>query len=152
MEATTIRTRTLEIDGMSCEACVQKVTDALRNVHGVSTQSVKVGSATIGADQAGCSAACAAIGGAGFKAREGAKTAQANGATRATPMNSSGNRSGYQTSTQTPNAAGTAPVGAASSSAAPIANKTGEVKSGLGAHAVEATNGSGSVKPAVATH
>ncbi len=83
MEASTITTRTLEIDGMCCDACVQKITAALRNVHGVSTQSVKVGSVTIGADQAGCAAACTAIEGAGFKARERACSAQTNGQTYA---------------------------------------------------------------------
>ncbi len=83
MEASTIATRTLEIDGMCADACVKRVSDALKNVHGVSTQSVKVGSVTIGADQAGCAAACTAIGNAGFKARERASSAQTNGQTHA---------------------------------------------------------------------
>lgn len=83
MEASTITTRTLEIEGMTGAVCVQKVTDALKNVHGVSTQSVKVGSATIGADQAGTAAATAAINAAGFKARERAGAAQTNDSTYA---------------------------------------------------------------------
>ncbi len=81
METATTTGRTLEIDGMSGDACVQKVTGALKGVHGVSTQSVKVGGAKIQADQAGCAAACAAIGSAGFKVREGACTNE----TSATP-------------------------------------------------------------------
>ncbi len=70
MNTTTTTTRTLAIDGMSGDSCVQKVTGALKGVEGVTTQSVKVGGATLGATQAGCDAACAAIGTAGFKARE----------------------------------------------------------------------------------
>ena len=77
MESATITDRTLEIDGMTGDACVQKVTGALRGVNNVTTRSVKVGGATIGADQVGSSAACAAIGTAGFKAREGAAGAPA---------------------------------------------------------------------------
>lgn len=72
METTATSTRTLEIDGMTGDACVQKVTGALKGVQNVSTKSVKVGGATIGADQAGCDAACAAVGAAGYKTREGA--------------------------------------------------------------------------------
>lgn len=66
----TSTTRTLNINGMHGDACVQKVTGALKAVQGVTTQSVKVGSATIGADQGGCDAACSAIGKAGYKANE----------------------------------------------------------------------------------
>lgn len=62
--------RTIEIDGMSGDACVQKVTGALKGVQGVTTKTVKVGSATIEADQAGCAAACSSIGKAGYKARD----------------------------------------------------------------------------------
>jgi copper chaperone CopZ len=81
MESATITTRTLEIDGMSGDACVQKVTGALKGVSGVTTQSVKVGSANIGANQNGCEAACTAINAAGFKAHQGACTpAASNGA------------------------------------------------------------------------
>ena len=56
MESATITTRTLGIDGMSGDARVQKITGALRGVHGVSAQSVKVDAATIGADRTGCGA------------------------------------------------------------------------------------------------
>lgn len=70
MKSETNTTRSLDIDGMSGDECVKKVTGALKGVEGVSTQNVKVGGATIGADQTGCTAACAAIGVAGYKARE----------------------------------------------------------------------------------
>lgn len=92
MESATITTRTLDIDGMSGDTCVQKVTGALKNVQGVTTQSVKVGAATIGSDQAGCTAACTALGTAGFKSRERASTpASLSGSTPAehTPGNQS---------------------------------------------------------------
>ncbi len=74
MQSGTLTTRFLEIDGMSCDACVQNVRAALRDVAGVTTQSVKVGSATIDADQAGCNACCAALNSAGYKARESTST------------------------------------------------------------------------------
>ncbi len=77
-------TRTLTVDGMTGDACVQKVTGALKNVANVTTQSVKVGTANITADQAGCTAACSAVEGAGFKCREGAATGQTNGSAQAT--------------------------------------------------------------------
>lgn len=72
--------RTLEIDGMSGDVCVKKVTDALKAVPDVTTSSVKVGSAVIVADQHGCSAACSGIDAAGYRARESAasKTASAS--------------------------------------------------------------------------
>lgn len=66
MEATTNTTRTLKIDGMTGDACVKKVTAALRDVPGVSTQSVTVGSATFKGDEAACDAACSAIDAAGY--------------------------------------------------------------------------------------
>ena len=65
-----VTTRTLEIDGMRGEICVKNVTAALKGVHDVTTQSVKVGGATIKADQAGCKAACAAVDRAGYPASE----------------------------------------------------------------------------------
>lgn len=82
MNSTAKTTRNLEIDGMSGEACVRKVSGALRGVQGVSTQSVKVGGATIGADQVGCNAACAAIDSVGFKSREGSAPVMAKGVTQ----------------------------------------------------------------------
>lgn len=80
METNNLANRTLEIDGMTGDACIQKVTGVLKNVAGVSTQSVKVGAAHIGADQAGCNAARAALGVAGFKSREGLRAADSTDA------------------------------------------------------------------------
>ncbi|MFZ4575353.1 MAG: heavy-metal-associated domain-containing protein [Phycisphaerales bacterium] len=64
--------RTISIDGMSGDGCVQKVKAALAGVTGVTSPSVKVGSATFGADQTAFNAARSAISAAGFKCREGA--------------------------------------------------------------------------------
>ncbi len=79
------QTKTLKIDGMSGDLCVQKVTDALKTVPAVTTQSVKVGCATIQADQAGCDAACNAVTKAGYKAsvdtKAGNDTASTNSKT-----------------------------------------------------------------------
>ncbi len=61
--------RTIEITGMAGEACVKKVSEAIKNVNDVSVQSIKVGAATLECDQAGCDAACEAINAAGYKAR-----------------------------------------------------------------------------------
>lgn len=99
-------TRTLKIDGMTGDACIAKVTGALKGVAGVTTHSVKVGSASIGADQNGCTAACAAIDGAGFKARAGSET----GAPKADQQ-----AQGKPAAPHTPNAphSPTPPVGAA---------------------------------------
>ncbi len=97
MQPATMTNRTLEIDGMTCDACIQKVTNAIKSVPGVEAQSVKVGSAKIGADQAGCNAACAAIGIAGFKAREATATSDPNASTRAAPKASSEHKTGYLT-------------------------------------------------------
>ena len=71
---TEVQTRTLEIGGMSGDACVEKVTGALKDVNGVETHSVKVGSANIKSDKAGCEAACAGIKHAGFTAHEATRT------------------------------------------------------------------------------
>ncbi len=61
---------TLAIDGMSGDACVTKVTTALKTVSTVTTESVAIGSAVIGANQQGCDAACCAINGVGYRATE----------------------------------------------------------------------------------
>jgi len=61
-------TKTIQIDGMHGDTCVQKVNAALKNCPGVTSKSVTVGSAVIEADQAGCDSACAAINKAGYKA------------------------------------------------------------------------------------
>ncbi len=92
MHTSTATTRTLEIDGMSGDACVQKVTGALKSVQGVTTQSVKVGAATIQADQAACDAACATLGRAGHQSREGGAgdTGGAQRATANTPTDRTG--------------------------------------------------------------
>lgn len=58
---------TIAIDGMSGDACVQKVKTALNGIDGVTTQSVRVGEAKISATDAGCDSACDAISGAGYK-------------------------------------------------------------------------------------
>ncbi len=70
MESTTkTNTRTLKIDGMTGDVCIQKVKTALQGVAGVTTESVRVGSATIKcATDAQCDAACAAVSAAGYKA------------------------------------------------------------------------------------
>ncbi|MGH7133633.1 MAG: heavy-metal-associated domain-containing protein [Phycisphaerales bacterium] len=71
MTTTLTDTRTLEITGMTSDACIQKVTAALRAVPGITPQTVKLGSATITSDtQAKTDAAIAAIVSAGFKATE----------------------------------------------------------------------------------
>ncbi len=62
--------RTIEIEGMTGDECVTKVTSTLKGVPHIATKFVKVGSAVIGADQAGCKAACAALCTAGFKSHE----------------------------------------------------------------------------------
>jgi len=76
MESSAVSTHKIEITGMTGEACVNKVEGALKQVKGVAIDSVKVGSATIKADGTACTAACSAIGNAGFKAHE-AKSAVA---------------------------------------------------------------------------
>jgi copper chaperone CopZ len=58
---------TITIDGMSGDACVQKVKASLNGIDGVTTQSVRMGEAKISATEAGCDSACDAISGAGFK-------------------------------------------------------------------------------------
>lgn len=72
MDTPSTNVRELQIDGMSGDACVKKVTEALKPINGVTTQAVKVGSATINANDQGCKAACGAIGAAGYKAHENA--------------------------------------------------------------------------------
>ncbi len=78
MTVATKSSRTLQIDGMSGEDCVNKVTGALKGVSNVSTREVKVGTASIEADETGCTAACNAINGVGYKARENKRDEQKN--------------------------------------------------------------------------
>lgn len=61
-------TQTIAIDGMKGDACVQKVKTVLKDVHGLKTDSVTVGSAKIEGDAHACKAACGAINNASFKA------------------------------------------------------------------------------------
>jgi|GEM_PF-6392108 len=79
---------TVAIDGMSGDACVQKVKSALSGIEGVTTNSVRVGEAKITATEAGCDAACDAIAGAGYKPdRTMAKQSEKHNGTGATkPM------------------------------------------------------------------
>ena len=61
-------TVTIEINGMSCGHCVAAVQKALAEVHGVTVESVQIGSATVVLDPALTtrSAVEAAIGAAGY--------------------------------------------------------------------------------------
>lgn len=81
---------TLAIEGMSGETCIKKVTTALKAVPHVSIDSVKVGSAVIGADQRGCDAACAGVTSAGYKATE--DTAPHNAGAKSDKQNIDGKR------------------------------------------------------------
>lgn len=69
-ETKNAHSRTLAIDGMSGDGCVTKVKSALKAVPAITTESVSVGAAVIGADQRGCDAACTAISAAGYRATE----------------------------------------------------------------------------------
>ncbi len=94
MQSATLTNRNLKIDGMNGDGCVKKVTSALKNCSGVTTESVEVGSATIEADQNGCDAACKAIGNAGYKAREENRSGKENDSMRASAKNPSGHNGG----------------------------------------------------------
>jgi copper chaperone CopZ len=101
--------RTLKIDGMSGDHCVQKVKGALEGVNGVETESVGVGTATIDADKAGCDAACQAIDRAGFQAREQGRNDtrnQAGNDSRNQAGNDSRNQAGNDSRNQAGNDAG----------------------------------------------
>ena len=77
MTTSAVSTRTLEIAGMTGDSCVNKIVAALRGISGVMTKAVKVGSASISADQAGTAAAIASINASGFKAHESSHAAGA---------------------------------------------------------------------------
>ena len=65
---TTANAVTLKIDGMTGDACVQKVKAALNAVAGCTVESVKVGEATCTCNEASAiDGACAAVNDAGFK-------------------------------------------------------------------------------------
>ncbi len=68
MTVATKSSHTIQIDGMKGEDCCKKVTGALKSVSDIKTHKVEVGSAKIESDHAGCTAACKAIDGVGFKA------------------------------------------------------------------------------------
>ncbi len=59
----------IAINGMHCQACVQRVRKALENVEGVSVQDVQVGSADVAADAAREPAVLDAVRKAGFEPR-----------------------------------------------------------------------------------
>lgn len=87
----TATSRNIAIEGMSGDECVNKVRGALKHVPNVSTQSVKVGSATIEADQAGCAAACKAVESAGFRTKEsGSQHGSHQGADRGSQQKNDG--------------------------------------------------------------
>lgn len=86
-QPTTTTDRTLVIDGMSGDDCVQKVAGALKGVQGVTTQGVEVGSANIAADQQGCDRACSAIGKAGYEAHDAAADDESDAHDDVTPRN-----------------------------------------------------------------
>ena len=60
----------IAIDGMHCQACVQRVRKAIEKVEGVATQQVDVGSAVVTADSARESAVLEAVRKAGYEARK----------------------------------------------------------------------------------
>ena len=69
MESTTTSVKTIAIEGMTGDACCQKVKKALGNISGLKTESVKVGSATVHCENQGqFDQAATAINGAGFTA------------------------------------------------------------------------------------
>jgi copper chaperone CopZ len=136
MEAATMTTRILEIDGMTGDDCVNKVRGALKGVRDVSTQNVKVGSATIGADQTGCNAACSAIGAAGFKARETSGKSDPSSTTRPASDAAASNRASHQGAARPQDSA---------------CNKPGEAKAGGCCDGGEDSSGNMAwVKPAAA--
>jgi hypothetical protein len=60
----------LEIDGMFGTGCVDRIVVALTGIHGVRTEAVTIGTATIDCDnKITFQAACAAVGKAGYKIR-----------------------------------------------------------------------------------
>lgn len=62
-------TRSIEIDGMNGDVCIKRVNAALRQVNGVSVQSVDVGTAVLDCDdEKAYEAACDAINNAGYDA------------------------------------------------------------------------------------
>ena len=61
----------LSIEGMHCEACVRRVTNALQGISGVQLGAVKIGSAQMefAPELTSAEAVAAAVNGIGFQAR-----------------------------------------------------------------------------------
>lgn len=77
-------TRSLQIDGMTGDACVEHVKSALKSVQGVTTQSVELGKAVITSDSpAAFGAATAALRSAGYMSRETIDSSGKNGCSTA---------------------------------------------------------------------
>jgi len=91
----TLTDHNLTIEGMKGDACVKKVTDTLKLVPDVVTRSVSVGSASISANDQGCTDCCEAVTAAGYKTKEA--TANANSKNSANPGQNSGNKSNPST-------------------------------------------------------
>lgn len=73
-------THHLAIDGMTGDACIHKVRNALNGVSGLTVENVKVGSTAFAcATPAQSEAACAAIAAVGFRATETKSAAATNG-------------------------------------------------------------------------
>ncbi len=66
--ATSQQSRTISIEGMEGDVCVQNVKDALKGVKGVTVQSIELGTATISASDEACEEAIEAIDTAGYPA------------------------------------------------------------------------------------
>ncbi|MGD1097773.1 MAG: heavy metal-associated domain-containing protein [Bryobacteraceae bacterium] len=60
----------IAIDGMHCQACVQRVRKAIEKVEGVAIQQVEVGSAVVTADSARETTVLEAVRKAGYEARK----------------------------------------------------------------------------------
>ena len=103
MNASTITSeRTLEIDGMTGDVCVQKVKGVLKDVPGVATQSVSIGSAVVDCDDTSCKAACDAVKRSGYPCREDATAQRTNQPVNAQPKTSANERSGNAFNTPAP--------------------------------------------------
>lgn len=97
MSTVTSTSRNLEIEGMSGETCVKKVKSALAGISGATVQNVKVGAATITADQDTCDSACAAVDAAGYKCHESGSPSTQGGSANATGRNGATRETNQQT-------------------------------------------------------
>lgn len=96
MSTVTSTSRNLEIEGMSGETCVKKVKSALAGISGATVQNVKVGAATITADQETCDSACAAVDAAGYKCHESGSPSTQGGSANATGRNGAARETNQQ--------------------------------------------------------